>query len=326
MNHPLRVLAALFWFASCATWSHPSYAVVVERIVAIINDDVITLSELDDAIDLAVGDKLEALSTADLKRAKREELRRSFLDQMINERILSQHYTKLDLSVSEAEVDSAIDLIARQNNMSRDVLRNELLRQGIPYLEYRDQIRRHLLQNKLIDKVIRTRVHITEDDLKAAYAEMKAAQEGKEKAEITGIRVAGGVGSSPGAAAAARRAAEKARRLLMEGLGADEVAARFPDGSVISLGEMGSFRPGELMEPLNSAVFKLKAGEVSPVIERAQDIYVLKVLSYSADESTQTYEDVRDQLYQRVYEEEIDRQLKNFVKKAREEAHVRILL
>jgi len=92
-----------------------------------------------------------------------------------------------------------------------------------------------------------------------------------EVVELVGVQISMARGGGPEAVETARKQADTARALLLKGTPPDEVARQSSDGSIKSLGEMGSFRRGELMDSLDAAVFSISAGEVTQPIESPVD-------------------------------------------------------
>ena len=324
----MTALSILIWALLCALAPFQAHAVIVEKIAAVVNQDVITLSEVDEVVDSLHASELAAIQDPQKRKARRDTLRKEVLDQMIDQRILTQQYERLQITANEEDVDRTINAICRQNGIQLETLKAEISRQGLTYQEYRNQIRQHILQSKLVEQQIRPRISVTEEDIKQLYTRQIGELATKEVVELSGILVPLPRGGGPEAIDIARRKAAEARRLLQEGLAPDEIAKQYGDGSVLSLGEMGKFSAGELMEPLNTAVFRLDPGKVTEPLEASQGLYVIKVISKGRQnpEDVLPYEEVRDQLYQRYYNEQIETQLKVFIQNARRDSHVEILL
>lgn len=301
-------------------------AEIVDRIAAVINNDVITLSELDEVVNSVQGSALSSIADPAARRQKQAELRKELLEQMIDQRLLTQEYDKLQIVATDQDVETMIDAVCKQNNIDRDTLRHELDKQSISYTDYRDQMKQHVLQGKFIEQQIRPKISISEADVKNLYNRKLGELSDGESAELTGVLVEVARGGGPGSVEAAQKQAKAAREQLLRGLSADEIAHQSADGAVKSMGEMGTFKKGELMEALDKAVFELHEGQVTQPIESPQGLYVIKLKSLGKVAGSKPYEEVREQLYRRLYDQQIETQLQIFVKNARKEAHVEILL
>lgn len=301
-------------------------AEVVERVVAVVGNEVITLSELNELVNAMHGQTLAAISDLQARSAQRRELQKTLLDQMIEQRLMTQQYTKLNITASEQDVDRVVEAILKQNNITIDVLTSELDRQGLSMSQYRDQMRQHVLQTRFIEQQIRPKVNITEEDIKNLYTQKIGEVQGEEVAELTGIVVGIPRGGGPEAVEQSRKQAKAMADALRSGKTPDELALAAADGSVISLGSMGSFRKGELMAELDAAIAPLKTGEVTDPVESAQGLYIIKVINKGVQTSVKPYAELRDQLYRRLYDQQTELHVQAFLRTARKETHVEVLL
>ncbi|HXI10866.1 MAG TPA: SurA N-terminal domain-containing protein, partial [Thermodesulfobacteriota bacterium] len=126
-------LKAALLAAFIAAFASPSSAEVVDRIVAVINDSVITLSELNAATAVAL-DKLDAGEKKD--PAKMEELRAKVLDGLVEQKLVKQAADKAGIDISEREIDNAVEDIKKQNNLTQESLLLALAQSGLTVREY----------------------------------------------------------------------------------------------------------------------------------------------------------------------------------------------
>ena len=151
-----RTIYTLCLFGICILSVHvtvflsaPASCETVNRVVAIVNEDVITLLELNKRIMEVTG-----LSPADLRYRDEErflEARRMILEAMIDEKIAQEKIKELDIKVSPKEVDGAIERIKEQNRITQDDLLAELSKKGKTYEAYRDEVKKDLERIKLIN-------------------------------------------------------------------------------------------------------------------------------------------------------------------------------
>ena len=143
-------------------------AEIIDRIVAEVNDDVITLSELNEEgkdilkliADRTAPEELEpSLQTA----------RREILSRMIDRKITVQQAEKMNISVTESEIDSAIQTIIAQNNATEEIFKRELAAIGLSEESYRTSIREQILHSKLTGYEVHSKIVITEERAKEYY-------------------------------------------------------------------------------------------------------------------------------------------------------------
>lgn len=301
-------------------------AEVVERIVAVVGNEVITLSELNELVDTMHGPTLAAIPEKDARLTQRKELQRALLDQMVDQRLMTQQYNKLQITAAETDIDRVIESILKQNNITLEVLTSEVQRQGLTMAQYRDQMRQHVLSSRFVEQQIRPKISITEEDIKNLYTQRIGEVDGEEVLEISGVLVTRAQGGGPEAVEQSKKQAARVQEQLKAGTSPDDIAKQSGDGTVVSLGNMGSFRKGELMPEIDAAIFTLNQGDVSSPVESAQGLYILKVLTKGKQTSVKPYAEVRDQLYRRLYDQQTELQMGAFLRNARKETHVESLL
>ncbi|NPA48529.1 MAG: hypothetical protein GXO20_00985 [Thermodesulfobacteria bacterium] len=291
-----------------------SYAVVVDRIVAVVNDDVITLSELDEAA--------APLYRRYLPRAKdpveRENLirqiRRQVLNQMIDEKLLAQEAEKLDIKVSPAEVDRFIARFKEQNGLSDEKFQEFLAAQGLSYDEYRQKVAEQIKRLKLVQGRIQERIVITDEEIEDYYRKHYLSGN-KTRYELAAIVITG-----PEAEEKAREAYQK----LKSGEDFRKVAAEY--SSLKGSGEgLGSFRLDELAPEVREVISKMKPGEISPPIKVGKSWQIFKLLAIHSDNSKPLGE-IRAQIEQQLRQEKIDQLLQKWLKELRQKAYIRVLL
>ncbi|MDP2690458.1 MAG: SurA N-terminal domain-containing protein, partial [Deltaproteobacteria bacterium] len=162
----LAFLTAAAFFASPAR----SGAEVVDRIVAIINDSIITLSELNAASAVAV-EKLGVEDAGDAK--KTDEIKGRILDSLIEQKLVKQASDKAGIDVSEREIDNAIEDVKKQNKLSQETLLLALAQSGLTYKEYREQLKEQIRQVKYINKEFRSKISIQPEDIEDYYRQNK---------------------------------------------------------------------------------------------------------------------------------------------------------
>lgn len=158
-------------FDAVAAPPPPKPAELLDRIVAVVGDKALFLSELRHRARPLLA-RLEAVAAdARAKGAARTEVYREMLERMIDEVVEQREADKLHVSVSADEVDGAIRQVASGIKLTEAELLAEAARQGMPERDYRDEIRRQILEAKLIQLRVRGRVRVTDVEARATYAE-----------------------------------------------------------------------------------------------------------------------------------------------------------
>ncbi len=287
-------------------------AVVVDRIAAVVDDQPITLSEVEER---AAALRVQA------PNAPSPVLMREAMDDLVAEKLLEKQLQTLSIDVGPSELQVAIDDVVKQNGLpSEDALRTAVEGQGMSWTEYTETLRKQLAQMKLINLKVRSQVKVSDDEVKRRYAEATAADKGEEELHASHILVMvapDADGEAVQAALAhARELAERARA------GADfaGLAAEASDGpSKDSGGDLGWFRRGEMVSELEHAAFALRTGEISDPVRTRFGWHVLKLDDRRAI-APRPLAEMSRQIRENLYREEMSRQTERFVETLKKDA------
>lgn len=294
-----------------------SRADVVERVVAVVNDDAIFLSDLR----TKAAPFLERAMTLPNERQRQEAIRTVYeqvLEVLINQRLILQAAEEDDITVSTSDVDDALATMRSESGLEEAEFWDAVAAQGFASREaFRRDIREQLLQYRVINARVRSRVNITEEDVRARYDETVA--QARRSARFTAADIVISFGADPSATelAAARRRAE-AIRAEIEGEDDFEDAMREHHGF-----ELGTLDEGDLEPDLEAALAELDEGDISPAVRgsRAFHILLLRGRELGSDE-VDPYEDVWQDLYREMLEDAMERQQELFIDELRRAATI----
>jgi len=296
---------------------------VVDRIVAVVNQDLILQSDVDEVMDL-VGDKELAALAGEERAVARKELQDNIVEGLIAQELMEQAMDRSGVEVSDREVESAIADVARQNKISVDELMKQLQLQGMDPAEYRREMKKQIRQYRFMELEVRSRVDITEEDVRAHYQRSLGSVEPEPAWRLQRIML-----SIPGDAADAARAAvsEEAAVLITqfaEGKDFAEVArVRSDDASTREQGgEAGVFRKKDLGPAFRTA---LEAAEVGTAVrvDTPGGIFLLRI-SEEVDAAVKDFEEVRNRLSRTLHEQAMEQELELWTSEQRRRAHVEV--
>lgn len=153
----VALVVSLFWGAEVKATE------VVDRIVAVVNEEVITLSELEAVVDMTPKEGRPILEQ------KMESYRREALESLIDNLLLKHAIAKANIEVEEDELVRAIASVLRQNRMTPEELRADLAKKGISYETYKEQISEQIKMIKFINQVIGSQVKLDDRELRDYY-------------------------------------------------------------------------------------------------------------------------------------------------------------
>lgn len=282
-------------------------AEIVDRVAAVVNKDVITLSEVYDLGGDFVEERAVGEGPAGPNRRAAE---LEVLDALIRRALIDQEVSRLGLAVTLEELDRAIDDIARQNGMERDALIREVERTGLPYAAYREELSENIKQMKFSQLVIQPRISIGDDEVLSLYNQRSGQLAADGVRGVDAILLPFGDEATPeDKASLALEAAElKARADAGERFA--DIVATVPESPYASSGgDMGTFAQGELLPALDEVVWRLELGGVSDPIAAAGGLWLVHVRSEQAGEVPPlevVEEDLRAELLDQKLEHELD--------------------
>ncbi|KPV40748.1 hypothetical protein AN478_05715 [Thiohalorhabdus denitrificans] len=261
-------------------------AQLVDRIVAVVNDEAITATELEQALQQSISNLRQRMGPGNLP--PRQVLRRQLLDRLIIDRIQLQRARERGIQVSAQEVDQAISRVARQNNMAPGQFRQALRRQGIDFGQYRERLEEQILRSRLQDREVRSKVHVTDEEVESYLARKGQGGRQRYEYELQHILVEVPEQASPEETDRLRTKAEGLRERIRGGEQFGKVAAAESDGqNALEGGALGWFQPGELPAPVLAEVEAVEPGHLSRVVRTPSGFHLFKVTDRRAEESAQ---------------------------------------
>jgi peptidyl-prolyl cis-trans isomerase SurA len=331
-----RVLSKSVGVAALLLASLPlvARAAVAERIVAIVGEHAILLSDMRNRARpflLQIHSKVPA--GAQLAAAE-SELYKQLIERMIDDRVEQQAAERAHLSVTAEEIDSGIRNVATQQGISVERLIDEAIKTGLTRQEYRDEVRRQILEGKLLQLRVRSRVRVTEEDVRATYAKLVKAERARLAYRIAWVVLRVPPSASPAARADRQELAERIAATARAGVDSHgnrvefaELAQSFSDDTPTRLrgGDLGRHKPGELAQPIEEEAQKLEVSGVSAPFVFKNDIVIVKLVARDPSELP-SLEDAHDELMQRAYGEQMDRARRQWINELRQGTYVDVRL
>lgn len=293
---------------------------VVEEIVAIVNDDVITLSQYKEQYDSTVQQMRAALQGEEYEK-QYAMLKKEMLNMMITDLLLMQQAKEKDLNVGE-QLKAAVENIKKENNIaSDDDLKRGLQKQGMDYDQWIKQLEDNMLKQGVIYSEVDRSIVLDDSEIIGYYRLHPQEFTEPEEYKIRAVYL-----STEGKAPAAL---EEKKKEIGDKVKAGEpfnvLAKDYSDGPAKeSEGDLGKFKKGELDKALELAVSKLKAGETSGWVETKNGWYLLK-LEEKKDSRLMTFEEVKKNVEENLFVQKKDKKLEEYIKGLKEKSYIKIL-
>jgi len=299
-------------------------AELVDRIIAYVNDDIITLSELNERTNALVAAQEQNPFLREQKLSL-EEMRRNMLNRLIDERLASQEISRLKISVSEEEVDETIARIMQENHLTQETLEAELRKEERTIKDLRQQIKEGLEQRKLVSREVQNKTVITDEIVEAYYQSNMSDFQEKERWRIQDIYLPYYPNDTPEERTRLRSLAQEILERVRAGVDFGSLAKNYSQGPGAEAGgDMGYFARGELEPVLEAAVENLKAGEISPDIETTRGIHIIKVTEVDST-PPKALDEVRESIRNLLYKREVEFRYREWLSSLRERSYVRIV-
>ncbi|MEW5852613.1 MAG: peptidylprolyl isomerase [Myxococcota bacterium] len=297
----------------------------VERVVAVVNDDVVLLSEVEEQLVPLLGTLPPSLK--DQERQKRvAEMRKDILEGLIADRLLQQQVEELQVDVTSDEIDRAIQEVKNQNRLDDEGLKQALAQQGMTMNSYRETMRKQMLKAKIINLKVRSKLSLTDKDIESAVARRARLQ--KEEFKVHARHALFAV---PEGAPAEQEAQQKARaeELLKRAKAGEDfptlVRTLSDPATASNGGDLGFFKRGDIMPAFEQAAFSTPPGEVTGPVRTPLGWHVIQVVERKSLE-TRSKDQIRDDLREQLINEELERAFKRYISELRKDAHVEVRL
>jgi peptidyl-prolyl cis-trans isomerase SurA len=263
---------------------------LVDRIVAVVGREVVTLSELSERRDFAE----RQLRRQGTPLPERSMLERQILERLIIDKAQLQLARENGIRVEESQLDRALERVAENNSMSLSAFRQVLEKDGVPFERFRDEVRQQIQMQRLREREVDDRIEVSDAEIDQFLAEAKSDGGKRSEYNLAHILVRLPDQASPEQIDSARSKAEKARAEAAAGTDFAKIAASYSDApDALQGGSMGWRPEDRLPEIFAGAVKAMKKGDVSGVLRSPGGFHVLKLVDRRGAEEGAPVEQTR---------------------------------
>ncbi|MDP1521687.1 MAG: peptidylprolyl isomerase [Methylotenera sp.] len=254
--------------------AHAAGVVKLDRIVAVVDQTVITEQELESRI---------ATVTAQLKKQGTELpeesiLRKQILERLISDTLQIQYAAQIGLKVDDNQLDKTIERIAEQNQLSLTEFSEALAKDGISMRKFRADIRNEITIARLREREVDGRVNVSESEIDNYLTSQASRNENQDEFEISHILIRTPEEGATEDIQKAKAKVDKAVNELKSGTSFAKVSASFSDApNALEGGNLG-WKSGVQMPALFlDALKNMQSGEISPVLRSPNGFHILKL-------------------------------------------------
>lgn len=276
----------------------------INRIVGKVNDDVVTLYELNHELNQEImrrtGSTIDDLEAKDYKAFL--ELRRNILEMMVDEKCIQEQVREQEIEITSKQIDAYIEDLKKENQWTQEDLVSLLSAEGLTYEEYRDDIKKGFERDRLISNQVTGKVIIREEEIRQYYEEHSADFSSEESVHLAGMIIPSNNSEE----------AEAILAKLKKGEDLDELV------------DLGTLKTDQLDPELKKVVDELNIGEVSELIVRSNGIQIIRLLERQG-KGIKPLEEVKDIIHSILFEEEANKRYTVWVEDLRKQAYTKII-
>ena len=248
--------------------------VEIDRIVAIVNDSVITESELDKRLE----ETRQQLAAQKIEAPPEDVLQRQLLERIVLEEIQLQLAAQTGIRVTDQDIERAIRSIAERNNMRVEELFATVRAQGFDRSAYREQLRKQIAIQQLVDREISSQVFVSESEVNNFLENARGRERQADEYNLSHIYIPVPESASAEQIASAKTRAAEVRRQLQAGEDFAQLAVTYSQGAdALKGGALGWKTSGQLPELFVAALDRLQPGQVSEVLRGPNGFHLLRL-------------------------------------------------
>ena len=300
-------------------------AELVDRIVAVINDDIILQSEFDVAANLFRKSVQQQNPDVVVSNILTQDQKNVIINQMINDKLILQQVSQYGIKVNDEEVNSNIERIKSVRNLSDAAMLRMIELDGMTYEEFKTKIKDQLLQMRLVNRQVKSKVIITDAEVRAYYDANKEVYGGRAKYHLRQILVRTASSTADDEKRSTYSMIQSIYERLKSGENFSELAKVYSQSSSAKEGgDLGFFELRLLAPQIRAAISNLPKGGFTNIIESDQGYQILYVEDIETTQG-QTFDDAVSAIEEKLYTERMEEKFQAWLTELRKKAHIQIM-
>ena len=305
----------------------PAGAEVIDKIIAVVNDEVITLAEFNAAFE-PYRKNIEENYKGDNKEEVIKQTKEAFLKQFIDSMLIEQEAKKAGggIIVKDEEVMEVLkDLLARQKSSMEDLLK-KLSREGNSLESVKKDIKSQIMRTRLLRREIKSKIVVSDEEIGEYYDKHRQDYEGKEAVRIKQILLLLPPKADKVARVKLKNEAQKLRQRIMNGESFDLLAVKYSQGPAAAQGgDVGFIVKGAIIPEVETVVFSLPVEQLSEIIESSVGFHIIKVVD-KRGAGLKPIAVVRVEIKEKIENEKLDKKFDEWIASVRAKSHIDIRL
>jgi peptidyl-prolyl cis-trans isomerase SurA len=321
----VRVLVLLFLALTMFFQDSPVWGEQVDRIVAIVNDEIITLSELE-IFRKAFYPETPSGDDWLSRELDLVKVQQKALNALINDKLIEQEAERQQITISDEQIEQTVDSVKQEQGLTQDQLEIMLKTQGLTYEKYKTELEKTLKRTKMVKRAVKSNVEINDENLERYYRTHIQGYMADPSIRISHILLPLSPNPTSQQEDDVLSLAQEIKRRADRGEAfatlAQEYAGRMPE---IRTSDLGYFKKGEMIPALEEEAFGLEVDEVGEPVRTPQGIVLIRVTDRKASQPI-PLEKIRERVEVDYYTSEVERRYQAWIDKLREKAVIEVKL
>ena len=303
----------------------PLNARIVDRIVAVVNDEIVTLSELNSAVEPYLK-KIDKLNNGENREKVVAQTMSAMLDKLINDILVKQEAKRLGIVIKEEDVAKTVENVISKRNITMEDFKKALSREGSSFPAYKKEVEEHLMKIRLVGVSVKSKVSVTDEEIGDYYRKHREDYEGKEAIRIKQILIIVPQHSGMEERLKLKADAGLIHKRLMEGESFEFLANNYSNGPAAKLGgDLGFVEKGVMFPAANEVAFNLRNGEISGIIESPVGFHIIKVTDRRGA-GIKSLEWVREEIKDKISNVKIEKKFFEWMGELRKKSYIEVRL
>ncbi len=300
-------------------------AEVVDRIVAYVNNEIITLVELNTAFKPYMKRIEDNVPAGDRERMIAE-TKRTLLNRMIDTLLIEQEAKKSGITATDEDVLSSIRTMLAKQKTTLEAFQKSLASEGTTFDTYKKDVKESMVRSRLLRREVRSKIYVSDEEIGEYYRLHREDYEGSEAVHLKQILLPFPKNMDSNAKAKLQAEATDILKRLKAGESFDALAAQLARGAAASSsGDLGYVEKGTMLPEVEKVAFSLSRNAISDVIESPVGFHIIQVVDRRG-EGNKSIEIIRQEIKAKLEDEKIDKKLDSWLSDLRARSHIVIKL
>jgi peptidyl-prolyl cis-trans isomerase SurA len=304
---------------------HAEEGVLVDRIVAEVNDDIITLYDLNRKAAPYIKRVKAMARPLEEERRMIYEVREKVLNQMVDEKLTDQEIARYNIQVSEEAIDNTIEEMKKRSYMTDQQLRDQLEKEGLTMEDYRTQMKNQILRARLVNREVKSKIVITDEDIRAYYEKNRDRYAGEGSVHLRQILMKVPSSANEEEKQVVRQKLASIRQQVIDGASFEQLARDYSESPLAKDGgDLGTFKMSDLAPYILNALSGLNTGQVTEIVENDMGMQLFYIETLEAGQS-KSLEEVSAEIENILYDEIVNQKFMSWLEDLRERSHIKII-